>query len=180
MLCETGVTLSPSRTNPVQVLKLNDHCIRFPTDGLEPGTGYEARISYPASLPTDIFVSLTTAEGENLPKPGNRRLLNVEKLMFHTEPHQPTVQGQQPWVQVHAQLAGVHWSGPSSPQAHQELLFDIVLEPVALGVPREAWPVALIALVLMAVSAAIAPLLAQWAKRILFLNPSGSSTTKLQ
>jgi hypothetical protein len=118
---------------------------------LKQATTYEVRVSYPATIPCDIHIDLLSEDGNSLTPPSARRLLNVEKLIFRTDDAVTVddgngndtavmVRGEAPWVEVAARKAGVHRDELRDGFGRRELVYDIVLERLELGViPAEAF-----------------------------------------
>jgi hypothetical protein len=73
----------------------------------------------------------------------------VEKAVFRTDDHRPTIQGSEVWLEVHAKSTGIHRRGPAA--VSSTLTYDLVLEPVLAGVPVTAFPVGAYALLLVLV-----------------------------
>jgi len=79
----------------------------------------------------------------------------VEKAVFRTDDHRPTVQGSEVWLEVHAKSTGIHRRGPAAMPS--TLTYDLVLEPVVAGVPVTAFPVGAYALLLVLVRPPLLP-----------------------
>eukprot|EP00803_Ostreobium_quekettii_P009542 evm.model.scf_847EXC.10 EVM.evm.TU.scf_847EXC.10 scf_847EXC:54126-55400(-) len=96
--------------------------------GLKPGSTYELRVSYPATIPAAIsFKIIPNAGGaEGALQRSSRRLLNVEKLPFHVE-LDATIEGipaGHALVSVSASPAGVRPSAINRPP-EEWLIFNI-------------------------------------------------------
>uniref|UniRef100_A0A383VZ02 Uncharacterized protein n=1 Tax=Tetradesmus obliquus TaxID=3088 RepID=A0A383VZ02_TETOB len=121
---------------------------------LKPSTGYEVRLSFPASIPAFIKFQIVDSSAAAPPlrsKPA-RRLLDCEKLIFATDSN-GAVQGfANPAVLVTAKRRSVHRDGPTA--GASKLVYNIVLAELlpVVGLPLDSIPVvvAVVAAVLIA------------------------------
>lgn len=122
---------------------------RFAIDGAKPGVLYEAKASF--SGPAAALVELAL-EGNARPAGtrlgGRRRLLDVEKVEF-------VGRGRPEVLLVRASPLGVPRDGPAG--TAETLAIVLGVGEVWAGVPAEAYPVAALALALVALAAAFAP-----------------------
>eukprot|EP00976_Prorocentrum_cordatum_P099962 1192043-Prorocentrum_minimum.AAC.3 len=132
-------TLVPAVTLPVQYIELDSSSRRYRLDNLRQATSYEVRVSYPAMMPSEIFISLVSEDGVSLTAHHARRLLNVEKLIFRTDNSAATVRGKVPLVEVTAKKAGVHRNELVKGFKRDQLVYDIVMERLEFGIPAEAF-----------------------------------------
>ena len=126
---------------------------------LLPETAYEVRVSYPATNPADIRITLFEDDARP-PRRAARRLLNVEKLVLPASLLRSRTHGSDPSpaVLIEARAAGVHRHGPAG--AFQKVVYDIVLEPAVDPwgvVPRQSLPVAALAVACVVAALALEP-----------------------
>ncbi|CAD7705177.1 unnamed protein product [Ostreobium quekettii] len=137
-------SLCPSRFAPNEPVLTRWAYRSYKMTGLKPGSTYELRVSYPATIPAAIsFKIIPNAGGaEGALQRSSRRLLNVEKLPFHVE-LDATIEGipaGHALVSVSASPAGVRPSAINRPP-EEWLIFNIVLVNVVGGIPVDALPV---------------------------------------
>lgn len=138
--------------------------------GLHPNTAYEVRVSYPATNPAEI--SITLIDPEDLTKKRNkntntgRKLLNVEKLVLPSKTLSgmngmsgstfSTSHAKQLTVRVDAKKYGIHRTGKGFGNVVYDLVLEPCLDPWGL-VPKQAVPVAAAALASVVVAILVAP-----------------------
>jgi hypothetical protein len=106
---------------------------RFRLTNLQPNSQYEVRISYPAYIPTEFFISFTTPKK---PIQYTRSLLNIEKMTFQTDNNGDII-GQSRLdgfyeIEVTAERRGV---SPQRNHDQRPVPFTIILETMYFGVP---------------------------------------------
>lgn len=122
---------------------------------------YEVKISYPATIPASFSLTLVDSLPLGTFSVG-RKLLNTEKIVFSTAPDASRQRLDEFWkggVMVIVEPEG-HVAMPNF-EDQEFVFYNILCEEVILGLPRQAWWMAL--LVIVAVSGAIvaSPLLLQ-------------------
>ncbi|KAM7260058.1 hypothetical protein ACFE04_015799 [Oxalis oulophora] len=106
---------------------------------LKSQTWYEVKISYPASIPASFSLELKKGKfllGRN----SNRRLLNTEKLIFKTDTDEELISQGGLYVLVTVEPEGV--VAIPHTQEREFITFNIVCDELLLGIPHEAWWVA--------------------------------------
>lgn len=117
----------------------------YEIEGLQIGKWYEVKISYPASIPADFDITFTqhwrrAAHG--------RKLLNAEKTTFYIDRMSPP-QDSEPLGHVRVV---VHPTGVRSiyhPKDHEFMIYNILCEEVVLGLPKQAWWVGCLAVLMV-------------------------------
>mmetsp|Transcript_16612 Transcript_16612/g.22913 ORF Transcript_16612/g.22913 Transcript_16612/m.22913 type:complete len:124 (-) Transcript_16612:212-583(-) len=106
--------------------------------------------------PSEVLIKLVSEDGIDLLfNTRNRKLLNVEKLIFTTDPQSGLVKGVLPWIELSFLQQGARALGAQLVQ-YETIMFDISLEPLVVGIPQEAVPVIVAVVFLMVVSMRIA------------------------
>ncbi|GAX79838.1 hypothetical protein CEUSTIGMA_g7278.t1 [Chlamydomonas eustigma] len=140
-----------------QLIPLDKSIVSYNLIGIKPGYSYEARVSHPASIPAKISLSISGAQYfSNSYKSRRRRsLLDCDKLVFTVE-KDGTIQGhQQPVLLISAEKGSVHRDGPSG--GLQQLVYNIVVQELWIGIPTDTFPVIAAAVVLVLVILLILP-----------------------
>lgn len=157
---------------------------------LKPSTGYEVRLSFPASIPAFIKFQIVdgSAAAPALRSKQARRLLDCEKLIFATDSNSAVQGFATPAVLVTAKRRSVHRDGPTA--GASKLVYNIVLAELlpVVGLPLDSIPVvvAVVAAVLIALlwslywSRSIFPRLLLWltAPPTAAVTPSSSAAKR--
>eukprot|EP00898_Chlorokybus_atmophyticus_P001962 jgi/Chlat1/2767/Chrsp187S02942 len=121
-------------------------------EGVKWGAAYEARVCWPASIPTvfDLSVSSTHSENQQRLRYRHRRLLNAEKVVFKVDEHGrlQDEQGEYIYLLVRARREGVRPSGkPHAPYVE----FNLQLDELILGsLPASTLPALALCVVCLA------------------------------
>ncbi|KJE89242.1 hypothetical protein CAOG_009336 [Capsaspora owczarzaki ATCC 30864] len=124
----------------------------FELSALRSGGSYEVRVSYPAWSPAQFDLQLLTeTEARNNELALERRkLLNIEKIVFQHQAEPSEIKSLSPgsFVRVTAWLTGIRSPAAQAQRADivDSVTFNIVLQSLYLGIPLEAFKVALLAL----------------------------------
>lgn len=155
-LVSSDQDLIPGRSLNQQLLRFGSHVARYSLQHLKPNTGYEVRVSYPATVPSKVTLQLASAGFEAAPARHRRHLLDTEKIIFHTD-DQGVYQGKRPVVEMQAEATGIHRDGPDARPEY--FLYNIVLAELMLGIPTDALPVVLMVIIALV---AVGMLLPWW------------------
>ncbi|KAL0036451.1 hypothetical protein WJX77_008314 [Trebouxia sp. C0004] len=161
--------LIPGHSCNREILRFGSESIRYSLEDLKPDTGYEVRVSYPATVPSKVTLQLISRNSAQPVHTHRRQLLDTEKIIFYTD-DLATYQGQEHIVEIQAEATGIHRDGPAAKPDYflynigqldlgPAQLCDAVLAELVLGVPRDAFPVVM--MVFFAVMA-VALLLPWW------------------
>ncbi|KAI3828436.1 hypothetical protein L1987_02537 [Smallanthus sonchifolius] len=117
--------------------------------GLRPSMWYEVKISYPASIPASFSSQLTRGDSDLLLK-RHRKLLNTEKLIFKNDTDLQNNQGRTSYVMLTVEPEGV----VAIPHGKERkiVIYNIVCDELALGIPHKAWWVVILAVVCLGVA----------------------------
>mmetsp|Transcript_12724 Transcript_12724/g.34684 ORF Transcript_12724/g.34684 Transcript_12724/m.34684 type:complete len:221 (-) Transcript_12724:1682-2344(-) len=139
--------LLPGQHRKGEVLELDTETKVYRLGGLSPGRSYEIRVSHPAFIPASLNFQLSNTGVEPLQKRSGRRLLDCDKLIF-TVASDGSVQGNaRPLLLLSASSASIHRDGPGA--GIHTLLYNIVVQPLILGIPVDTLPVILVCLALL-------------------------------
>ena len=150
--------------------------------GLEASAEYEARISYPATMPARFTMKVLWGSGSDaggvdaggdkaegqMPDRGRattgrrrtrrRMLLDTEKVVFSAEPSVGASERvARPLLEVYAEAEGVSYL---EELRHRPVVYNIILEKHHLGLTLENWKMIGACIVLVAISCRVAPWLA--------------------
>jgi len=108
--------------------------------GVRPSEIYELKVSYPAYNPAEFRLEVTTNEAESGRPSGSRQLLDIEKLVLHTNESGSLIltavsdaSGRNPIVAVTAQSTAVR---PLYNTADALIRYDIALDSTYMGAPK--------------------------------------------
>ncbi|KAL0037476.1 hypothetical protein WJX79_010053 [Trebouxia sp. C0005] len=144
-------------------------------EDLKPDTGYEVRVSYPATVPSKVTLQLISRNSVQPVHTHRRQLMDTEKIIFYTD-DLATYQGQEHIVEIQAEATGIHRDGPAAKPEY--FLYNIVLAELVFGVPRDAFPIVMMVFLAIVVVALLLPWWVDYAvpTMLSFIN-AGRSTT---
>lgn len=127
--------------------------------GLQDRKWYEIKISYPASIPASFEISLVHKSSPDMPRSG-RRLLNTEKMMFYvTKDFPQQAATAEYWKRV---IVVVHPAAVLSKQHTSNqpfILYNIMCEEVIMGIPKQAWWVGFLAVLVVCFAYSVSTML---------------------
>ncbi|KAL0052463.1 hypothetical protein WJX82_002615 [Trebouxia sp. C0006] len=165
--------LTPGRSSDREILRFGSESISL--EDLKPDTGYEVRVSYPATVPSKVTLQLISRNSAQPVHTYRRQLLDTEKIIFYTD-DLATNQGQEHMVELQAEATGIHRDGPAA--IPEYFLYNIVLVELVLGVPRDAFPVVVMVFFAVVVVALLLPWWVDYAvpAMLSFINAARSTT----
>lgn len=119
--------------------------------GLKESSWYEVKISYPASIPASFSLHLKKNLAELQMR--KRKLLNTEKLIFKFDSKKLNLVGNEVFVLVTVEPAGV--VARPNVQEQEVVLYNIICEELLMGIPHRAWLVGIAALLCLLFAAFI-------------------------
>tara|TARA_B110000977_G_scaffold201671_1_gene297637 strand:- start:1179 stop:1850 length:672 start_codon:yes stop_codon:yes gene_type:complete len=151
------VSLSPRQPLHGEIAPIDGAPKLYHLAGLAPNTAYEFRVSYPATNPADIYITLVETRKKNSQKRTARKLLNVEKLVLSSKTienemaaYDASKRGDQMGevtVRIYFKKYGVHRDGHG--KGFKNVVYNVVLEPMVdrFGlIPKQAAPVGVLAI----------------------------------
>ena len=129
------------------------HGLRYQLLGLKAGHQYEARVSYPASLPARVTLQLTGIT--STAAFARRRLLDTEKIIFRVSPDGSVAGHPRPLLLLTAHSSSPHRDGPGG--GSQQLIYNILVQELWLVVPTDTFPLISFAVLLLVVILLILP-----------------------
>lgn len=125
---------------------MHDH--RYELLGLKAGHQYEARVSYSARLPAKVTLQLAgITSGHSTLGFARRRLLDTEKIVFQVSPDGSVLGHPRPLLLLSAHASSPHRDGPGG--GPQQLVYNILVQELWLGVPTDTFPLISFAVVLL-------------------------------
>ena len=121
--------------------------IRYELLGLKPGHQYEARVSYPASIPAKVTLQLVGAKSSSTGLHLGRRLLDTEKIIFSVSTDGSVAGHPHPLLLLTAQSTSPHRDGPQG--GSPLIVYNILIQELWLGIPTDTLPLIIFALVLL-------------------------------
>eukprot|EP00884_Botryococcus_braunii_P018758 jgi/Botrbrau1/5566/Bobra.0023s0049.1 len=130
----------------------------FAVNDLVIGRGYEVRVSHPATIPARISLELSYPERNAFPLGSTdlrrRSLLDVDKLVFYAQQEEAKI-----WMR--AERGSLHKDGVAAYPTHVH--FNIKVEELVVGLPRDTFPVILMAAFLLLI---VALTVTTWTDRV--------------
>eukprot|EP00877_Chromochloris_zofingiensis_P006237 jgi/Chrzof1/1867/Cz10g24080.t1 len=131
------------------LITLDTEVKSYVLQGLQPSTGYEVRVSFPASLPAKIQLELSDRRHQDsfTQHHVSRKLLDCDKIIFWTDKLGQVKGSASPVVLLTAKRGSVHRNGPLA--GPTKLVYNIVLVDLLLGIPTDTFPVIGVVVVLL-------------------------------
>ncbi|XP_073283220.1 uncharacterized protein [Primulina huaijiensis] len=152
-----------------EMLPLQNGARLYQLQGLRPHTWYEVKISYPASIPSAFTLQLSRGITDLTSNRG-RKLLNTEKLIFKTDGMLSLSDQSETSVLVNVEPEG--FVAIPGKREQEYVIFNIVCDELLLGIPHQAWYVAVLVLFCLMVAFAVPSFLPRY-----FMPENGTRAT---